>query len=69
VSLVRFVRFVYLADMEREIGSDDARRNWRELLNAVENGGEHVTILRWGKPAVVVVPAGWHDQALGKETS
>ena len=55
--------------MEREIGSDDARRNWRELLNAVENGGEHVTILRWGKPAVVVVPAGWHDQALGKETS
>jgi prevent-host-death family protein len=49
--------------MKREISSDDARRNWRELLNAVEQGGEHVTILRWGKPAAVVVPADWHDQA------
>lgn len=48
--------------MKREISSDDARRNWHALLNAVEHDGEHVTILRWGKPAAVVVPVG-QDQA------
>ena len=49
--------------MGRETGSDEARRNWHELLNAVEHDGEHVTILRWGKPAVVCVPLSWYDRA------
>lgn len=57
---------------DKRIPSDEARRNFRELLNAVEHDGEHVTVLRYGTPAAVVVPAGWYEQArqtLGKEGS
>jgi len=45
------------------LGSDDARRRFRELLDAVEHNGEHVTILRWNIPAAVVVPAEWYERA------
>jgi prevent-host-death family protein len=53
-----------------QVGSDEARRGFRELLNAVEHDGEHITVLRYGTPAAVVVPAGWYErarQSLGKE--
>ena len=46
-----------------QISSDEARRTWRDLLNAVEHNGEHVTVLRYGKAAAVMVPAGWYEQA------
>lgn len=42
--------------------SEDARREWRRILNAVESG-EPVGITRYGKPLAVVVPAGWYEQA------
>ena len=35
--------------------SEDARREWRRILNAVENG-ERVEITRYGKPLAAVVP-------------
>ncbi len=37
--------------------SEDARREWRRILNAVENG-ERVEITRYGKPLAAVVPVG-----------
>ena len=43
--------------------SGEARRDFRGLLNEVEHNGVHVTILRWHTPAVVMVPAGWYEQA------
>ena len=54
----------------KQVHSDEARRNLRDLLNAVEHDGEHVTITRWNVPAAVIVPADWYEQArllLGEE--
>ena len=48
---------------EGQVSSDEARRTWRDILNAVEHNGEHVTVLRYGKAAAVMVPAGWYEQA------
>ena len=36
--------------------SEDARREWRRILNKVE-GGESVSITRYGRPLAEVVPA------------
>lgn len=47
----------------KELKSDEARRNFRGLLNEVEHNGVHVTILRWNVPAAVVVPADWYEEA------
>jgi prevent-host-death family protein len=46
---------------DRQVHSDEARRNLRELLNAVEHDGEHVTILRYDTPAAVMVPVEWYE--------
>lgn len=47
---------------DKQVLSDEARRNFRALLNDVEHGDAHVTILRYGTPAVVVVPVDWYEQ-------
>ena len=47
----------------RQFNSDEARRRLRDLLNAVEHDSEHVTILRYGRPSVVIVPIDWYTQA------
>lgn len=50
--------------MERgQVGSDEARRSFRDLLDAVEHKHEHITVLRYDKPAAVVVPVEWYEQA------
>jgi antitoxin (DNA-binding transcriptional repressor) of toxin-antitoxin stability system len=49
---------------ERQVHSDEMRRKSRVLLDEVEHGGAHVTILRWNTPAAVMVPVGWHREAL-----
>lgn len=49
--------------IDRQVRSDEARRNLRELLNAVEHDGEHVTILRYDTPAAVLVPVEWYRDA------
>jgi prevent-host-death family protein len=51
---------------DRQVHSDDARRKLRELLNAVEHDGEHVTILRYDTPAAVMVPVEWYKAAKAK---
>lgn len=43
--------------------SDEARARWRTLLDHVEHDGEHITIARWNKPAAVIVPVAWYEQA------
>lgn len=42
--------------------SEDARREWRRILNEVERG-EPVGVTRYGKPLAVVVPAEWYERA------
>jgi prevent-host-death family protein len=48
---------------ERRIHSDEARRRFRDLLDEVEHGGAHVTVMRYDTPAVVVVPVDWYRNA------
>ena len=48
---------------DRQVRSDEARRNLRDLLNDVEHHDVHVTILRYDKPAAVLVPVGWYEEA------
>lgn len=50
--------------------SDKIRRDLRDLLDDVEHKGEHVYVLRYDKPAAVIVPVSWYEEAkalLGKE--
>jgi PHD/YefM family antitoxin component YafN of YafNO toxin-antitoxin module len=44
--------------------SDEVRREWRGVLDVVEHRGEHVTVMRYKTPAVVIVPVGWYQSAL-----
>jgi antitoxin (DNA-binding transcriptional repressor) of toxin-antitoxin stability system len=48
----------------REVQSDEARKNWRGLLNEVEHRGEHIILLRYTTPSAVLVPVGWYERAL-----
>jgi prevent-host-death family protein len=43
--------------------SDEARRRWREMLDAVEHRGEHVIVQRYTRPVAAVVPVKWYEQA------
>jgi Antitoxin Phd_YefM, type II toxin-antitoxin system len=43
----------------KTIQSDYLRRHPRDVLNEVERGGEHFTVLRYQTPAAVIVPYGW----------
>jgi prevent-host-death family protein len=44
------------------VRSDEARRNFRELLDQVARD-YHVTILRYDKPVAVLVPVEWYEDA------
>jgi len=48
---------------DRQVRSDEARRNFRDLLDEVEHRGMHITIARYDKPAAVVVPVNWYEDA------
>ncbi len=48
---------------DRCVGSDEARSNFRTLLDDVEHRDAHVTIQRHGKPVAVIVPVDWYDRA------
>ena len=48
--------------------SEDARREWRRILNKVDHG-EQVGITRYGEAAAVVVPVEWHDEAAAALTA
>ena len=46
-----------------QLNSSELREHSREILDAVEHKGQHVTVLRYGKPGAVVVPVEWYEQA------
>jgi prevent-host-death family protein len=48
---------------DKQVRSDEARRNLRDLLDEVEHHDVHVTILRYEKPAGVIVSVEWYEQA------
>lgn len=52
-----------MEDEGRTVGSDEARSQFRSLLNAVEHDGEHVTVVRYQTPAAVMVPVRWYEEA------
>jgi prevent-host-death family protein len=41
----------------REVSSRDARKQWREILDAVMKRDADVVISRYGKPVAVLIPA------------
>ena len=45
-----------------QFGSEEARRNFRRILNDVERG-DHVGVHRYSKPLAIVVPAEWYEKA------
>ena len=45
----------------KQIGSEEARRRFRDLLDDAQRG-EAVEILRHDKPVAVLVPAWWYYQ-------
>ena len=50
--------------MDKEVRSDEARRQWSDLLDSVEHHDAHITVLRYAKPAAVIVPVWWHELAI-----
>lgn len=48
----------------KPVSSEDARRNFRDLLDDVEHKEEHVTIMRYRTPAAVIVPISWYEQTV-----
>lgn len=44
-----------------QMSTDDARRNFAELLNEVRYQGKHVMITRRGKPVAKIVPIAEED--------
>lgn len=48
-------------ESDRWVRSDEARAKLRDLLDEVAQQGSHVYVLRYDKPAAVLVPVGWHD--------
>ena len=48
---------------DKQVRSDEARRTLRDLLDEVEHHDVHVTILRYDKPAAVLVSPEWYEQA------
>jgi prevent-host-death family protein len=47
---------------DKQVRSDEARRNLRTLLDEVARG-YHITILRYDKEAAVLVPVDWYEDA------
>jgi len=54
-----------LAIME-QYTSEDARREWRRILDKIQRG-ESIEITRYGERLAVVVPAEWFDQLSEQE--
>ena len=50
-------------ESDRWVRTDDARRHLRVLLNETEHDGTHIFVLRYDKPAAVIVPVDWYEQA------
>ena len=49
-----------------QYSSEDARREWRRILDKIQRG-ESIEITRYGERLAVVVPAEWFDQLSEQE--
>src|ERR1700677_399647 len=61
-------------EQEKWISSNIVRTKFREILDDVAYGGQHVHVSRYDRPAAVIVPFGWHEARedvtdLGKRNS
>lgn len=43
------------------VSSNEVRTKFREILDGVAYGGQHVRVQRYGRPAAVIVPSEWHE--------
>ena len=46
---------------DRWVRSDEARAQLRALLDEIAADGAHVYVLRYDKPAAVLVPVEWYE--------
>lgn len=49
--------------MDEKINSDEARRRFRELLDAAEHRDSHIMVMRYGRGVAVIVPVEWYEEA------
>lgn len=47
-------------------GIEEARNQLGDLVERVRISGEHITLTRYGKPAVILVPVGWCEEMQAK---
>jgi prevent-host-death family protein len=49
----------------RDVKSDEARRDWRDILDEVQADPEAaVRVSRHGRPVAVVVSAAWYERVI-----
>jgi len=53
-------------DTDRWVRSDEARTKLRDLLDEVAHDDAHIYLLRYDKPAAVIVPVTWYEEVLAK---
>jgi prevent-host-death family protein len=52
-----------VTDANRRVGTEEARQNFRAILDDVEHHGEHICVLRHRRPGAVIVPVAWYEHA------
>jgi PHD/YefM family antitoxin component YafN of YafNO toxin-antitoxin module len=50
-------------DTDRWVRSDEARTKLRDLLDEIAHDGARIYVLRYDKPAAVLVPVDWYEDA------
>ena len=53
-------------DTDRWVRSDEARAKLRDLLDDIASDGAHIYVLRYDKPAAVLVPVDWYEDVKAK---
>jgi prevent-host-death family protein len=48
---------------DKQVLSEEVRRNFGALLAEVQYQGAHVEIMRYKTPAAVIVPCDWYERA------
>ena len=48
-------------ESDRWVRSQEARDHLRDLLDEIGRDGAHVYVLRYDKPAAVIVPVEWYE--------
>lgn len=50
----------------QQLSIEDARRHLGELIDRARLAGEPTLIMRYRKPAAVIVSAGWYERAAAR---